>query len=88
MDHSDPMRILEIGYGEAVRKPSSCYVRKECKKHNLPLLTTGGKLSADETYDGVCKHFGFAEPYLFKYPIFKELIDIGQRYRSGPRIFN
>lgn len=73
-DYPDPMRIIETGYGEALRRLSS-YVRKECKNHNLPMVTTGGNLSADETYNAVCKNSALLNPrYSNKHPIVLQFI--------------
>ena len=33
------------------------YVRDECRRHNLPLLITGGHSSLEESYKAVCDHF-------------------------------
>ena len=48
--------IYLSGYVECNRILSD-FTKKECAKHNLPLLITGGQMTVDETYNAVCRHF-------------------------------
>ena len=36
----------------------SRWVRQECRELGLPLLITGGRMDADETYAAICQQFG------------------------------
>ena len=59
--YANPERIVSYGFVEGIRLLTE-FTHRECEKHNLPVLVTGGHMTVDETYEAVYRHFGFSKP--------------------------
>ena len=55
--HPNQKEIVFSGFVEAIRLLTE-YTQRKCETHDLPLLVTGGRMTVDETYESVCRHFG------------------------------